>query len=242
MREAWTTPREGKDRQVHPSCRWSNLFADLAVFCAAESICLGGRECLDHQGAPARESPPEVELFAAFDDPDLIAHAGLVPTIRLAERCGLPALVAAKVKLAGAQNGAGTAACSDGCRNAQPRGPARASAPGTFQGLSALSEGLPRDFPPRNAASPRKTGKGLRRRSEALSQAKPQVAADESGCTPGSVPRFPRGGRGDGHPSRAGVATGLVRSTRGLGRAALERPRRALFTALLLTLLRVGFT
>lgn len=50
--------------------------------------------------------------------------------------------------------------------------------------------------------------------------------ADESGCTPGSVPRCPRGRRGDGHPSRAGVATGLVRSTRGLGRAALERPRR----------------
>ncbi|WP_181007606.1 hypothetical protein [Streptomyces sp. SM1] len=33
-------------------------------------------------------------LFAAFDDPDLVAHAGLVPTVRLAERCGLPALVA----------------------------------------------------------------------------------------------------------------------------------------------------
>ncbi|MBL3671491.1 IS1380 family transposase [Streptomyces sp. M2CJ-2] len=49
-------------------------------------------------------------LFAAFDDPDLIAHAGLVPTIRLAERCGLPALVAEKVKLTGAKNGAGTAA------------------------------------------------------------------------------------------------------------------------------------
>ncbi len=31
--------------------------------------------------------------------------------------------------------------------------------------------------------------KGLRGRSEALSQAKPQVAADEQGCTPGSVPR-----------------------------------------------------
>lgn len=56
-------------------------------------------------------------------------------------------------------------------------------------------------------------------------------------CTGG-----PRGPSGDGHPSRAGVATGLVRSTRGLGRAALERPRRALFRALLLTLLRVGFT
>lgn len=54
-------------------------------------------------------------------------------------------------------------------------------------------------------------------------------AADESGCTPGSVARSPRGGRGDGHPSRAGVAAGLVRSTRGLGRAALERPRRAAF-------------
>lgn len=51
-------------------------------------------------------------LFAAFDDPDLIAHAGLIPTIRLAERCGLPALVAEKVKLTGAKNGAGTAAAA----------------------------------------------------------------------------------------------------------------------------------
>ncbi|MFC3351023.1 IS1380 family transposase, partial [Streptomyces echinoruber] len=49
-------------------------------------------------------------LFAAFDDPDLIAHAGLVPVVRLAERCGLPALVAEKVRLSGAKNGAGTAA------------------------------------------------------------------------------------------------------------------------------------
>lgn len=49
-------------------------------------------------------------LFAAFDDLDLIAHAGLVPTIRLAERCGLPGLVAEKVHLTGAKNGAGTAA------------------------------------------------------------------------------------------------------------------------------------
>ncbi|EGX61537.1 TnpC [Streptomyces zinciresistens K42] len=37
-------------------------------------------------------------------------HAGLVPAIRPAERCDLPALVAAKVKLIGAENGAGTAA------------------------------------------------------------------------------------------------------------------------------------
>ena len=48
-------------------------------------------------------------LFATFDDPDLIAHAGLVPTIRLAERCDLPALVSARVKLTGVKNGAGTA-------------------------------------------------------------------------------------------------------------------------------------
>ncbi|MGW7605524.1 ATP-dependent DNA helicase [Streptomyces antimycoticus] len=50
-------------------------------------------------------------LFAAFDDTDLIAHAGLVPTIRLAERCGLPRLVAEKVKLTGA-----TAPGVFGCR------------------------------------------------------------------------------------------------------------------------------
>ncbi|QHC24684.1 hypothetical protein [Streptomyces sp. GS7] len=49
-------------------------------------------------------------LFTAFDDPDLIAHAGLVPTIRLAERCGPPWVVAEKVELTGAGNGAGTAA------------------------------------------------------------------------------------------------------------------------------------
>ena len=79
-------------------------------------------------------------------------------------------------------------------------------------------------------------------RENMASDLRKQRAADESGCTPGSVARLPRGGRGDGHPSRAGVAAGLVRSTRGLGRAALERPRRARVTAPLLTLLRVGFT
>src|SRR3954467_726457 len=72
-------------------------------------------------------------------------------------------------------------------------------------------------------------------RADKQDQSRPQstkgVRADESGCTPGSVTRPPRGGRGDGHPSRTGVAAGLVRSTRGLGRAALERPRRATITA-----------
>jgi hypothetical protein len=49
-------------------------------------------------------------VFARFDEPNLIVHAGLVPVVRLAERCGLPELVAEKVKLTGAKNGAGVAA------------------------------------------------------------------------------------------------------------------------------------
>ncbi|MFJ2116775.1 IS1380 family transposase, partial [Streptomyces sp. NPDC087850] len=49
-------------------------------------------------------------VSAAFDDPNLIAQAGLVPVMRLAERCGLSRLVAEKVKLTGTKNGAGAAA------------------------------------------------------------------------------------------------------------------------------------
>jgi hypothetical protein len=49
-------------------------------------------------------------VFAVFDDPNLLAHGGLGPAVRLAERCGLPALVRDKVRLTGAANGAGTAA------------------------------------------------------------------------------------------------------------------------------------
>ncbi|MEV6674798.1 IS1380 family transposase [Streptomyces sp. NPDC051162] len=49
-------------------------------------------------------------VSAAFDAPNLIAHAGLVPLMRLAERCGLPHLVAENVKLTGVKNGAGASA------------------------------------------------------------------------------------------------------------------------------------
>ncbi len=49
------------------------------------------------------------------------------------------------------------------------------------------------------------------------------VKADESVCTPGSVPARGCPRAGDGHPSRTRVATRLERSTRELGRAALER-------------------
>ncbi|MGH3952110.1 MAG: IS1380 family transposase [Pseudonocardiaceae bacterium] len=49
-------------------------------------------------------------VSAAFDDANLMAYAGLVPVMRLAERCGLSRLVGEKVRLAGAGNGAGAAA------------------------------------------------------------------------------------------------------------------------------------
>ncbi|MFE6498124.1 hypothetical protein [Streptomyces sp. NPDC057748] len=44
-----------------------------------------------------RSSHAASAVSAAFDDSNLIAHAGLVPVMRLAERCGLSRLVAAKV-------------------------------------------------------------------------------------------------------------------------------------------------
>ncbi|MFC9931917.1 transposase [Streptomyces sp. NPDC127190] len=49
-------------------------------------------------------------VSAAFDDTNLIAHAGLVPVMRLAERCGLARLTAQKVKLSGAKNSGGATA------------------------------------------------------------------------------------------------------------------------------------
>ncbi|MYU18184.1 hypothetical protein GTZ78_47770 [Streptomyces sp. SID8361] len=52
-------------------------------------------------------STPPRAVSAVFDEANLIAHAGLVPVIRLAERCGLGRLTAEKVKLTGAKNGAG---------------------------------------------------------------------------------------------------------------------------------------
>ncbi|MCX4902249.1 transposase (plasmid) [Streptomyces sp. NBC_00257] len=49
-------------------------------------------------------------VSAAFDDANLIAHAGLVPVMRLAERYGLPRLVRENVRLTGTKNGAGASA------------------------------------------------------------------------------------------------------------------------------------
>ncbi|MGW1105620.1 IS1380 family transposase [Streptomyces sp. NPDC002540] len=55
-------------------------------------------------------SMPPRAVSAVFDDPNLVAHAGLVPVMRLAERCGLSGLVTQKVKLSRATNGAGASA------------------------------------------------------------------------------------------------------------------------------------
>ncbi|WP_181139310.1 transposase [Streptomyces sp. Ru72] len=46
-------------------------------------------------------------VCAAFDEPNLIAHAGLVPVVRLAERLGLPGLVGEAVRIEGAGNSGG---------------------------------------------------------------------------------------------------------------------------------------
>ena len=54
-----------------------------------------------------RSSHAAAAVDVAFDEPNLIADAGLVPVVALAERVGLPELVAEHVVIAGAVNSAG---------------------------------------------------------------------------------------------------------------------------------------
>lgn len=54
-----------------------------------------------------RSSHTPARVGAAFDDANLIADAGLVPLVRLAERAGLPELVADAVRITGADNSGG---------------------------------------------------------------------------------------------------------------------------------------
>lgn len=56
-----------------------------------------------------KSSHTAAATFAAFDDPNLLAFGGLAAAVRLAERCGLPALAREKVQLKDAANGAGAA-------------------------------------------------------------------------------------------------------------------------------------
>ncbi|MEU5306908.1 hypothetical protein AB0G88_40240 [Streptomyces noursei] len=58
-----------------------------------------------------KSSHSRAAVFAAFDDPNLLAHGGVAAAVRLAERCALPEMVREKVRekvrLAGVGNGAG---------------------------------------------------------------------------------------------------------------------------------------
>jgi hypothetical protein len=46
-------------------------------------------------------------VSSAFDDPNLIAYGGLDPVVRLAERCGLPALVGECIRPPASKDGTG---------------------------------------------------------------------------------------------------------------------------------------
>jgi hypothetical protein len=46
-------------------------------------------------------------VFAAFDEPNLIADAGLLPLVRLAERVGLPELATPAIRIEDADNSGG---------------------------------------------------------------------------------------------------------------------------------------
>jgi hypothetical protein len=50
-----------------------------------------------------------------FDDPNLIADAGLIPVLALAEQIGLPELVAEHVAITGAANSAGASPVAKVC-------------------------------------------------------------------------------------------------------------------------------
>ncbi|MFJ1709875.1 IS1380 family transposase [Kitasatospora sp. NPDC088346] len=54
-----------------------------------------------------KSSHSPAALFAAFDEPNLVTDAGLVPMVRLAERVGLSGLVAERLRIDGAGNSGG---------------------------------------------------------------------------------------------------------------------------------------
>ncbi|MFC5959516.1 hypothetical protein ACFP51_35470 [Streptomyces pratens] len=54
-----------------------------------------------------QSSHAAARVSARFDDPNLVAYGGLAPVVRLAERCGLPALVDEHVRLPASKDGTG---------------------------------------------------------------------------------------------------------------------------------------
>jgi transposase InsO family protein len=97
-----------------------------------------------------RSSHNAARVDAVFDEPNLIADAGLVPVVRLAERAGLPGLVSETVRISGAGNSGGAnpaakvmtlvAAMAAGADSIDDAGRLRHSAmPAAFAGIRAPS-------------------------------------------------------------------------------------------------------
>src|SRR5882757_6897156 len=62
----------------------------------------------DRQGTSEMQSShAAAAVSSAFDDPNLIAYGGLEPVMRLAERCGLPALAGEHIRLPASKDGTG---------------------------------------------------------------------------------------------------------------------------------------
>lgn len=60
----------------------------------------------DRQGTSEMQSShAATAVSAAFDDPNLVAYGGPEPVMRLAERCGLPALTDEHVRLPRSKDG-----------------------------------------------------------------------------------------------------------------------------------------
>jgi hypothetical protein len=54
-----------------------------------------------------QSSHAAAKVSARFDDPNLVGYGGLEPVVRLAERCGLPALASEHVRLPVSKDGTG---------------------------------------------------------------------------------------------------------------------------------------
>ncbi|WP_405656504.1 hypothetical protein [Streptomyces sp. NBC_00079] len=54
-----------------------------------------------------QSSHAAARVSARFDDPNLVGYGGLAPVVRLAERCGLPALAGEHVRLPVSKDGTG---------------------------------------------------------------------------------------------------------------------------------------
>ncbi|MGW0818045.1 IS1380 family transposase [Streptomyces viridiviolaceus] len=54
-----------------------------------------------------QSSHDAARVSARFDDPNLVGYGGLAPVVRLAERCGLPALIGEHVRLPRSKDGTG---------------------------------------------------------------------------------------------------------------------------------------